>query len=162
VVVTSPYDDAGGTDAGAVYLFNGKTGALISTLTGSHANDQVGSAGVVALVNGNFVVSSPNLDIGTATDVGAVTWGSGMAGTSGAVNAANSLIGSTAFDYVGTYGVVALANGHYVVASPFWNDGATLDVGAVTWGNGSTGVSGNVTPLNSLIGSQAEDRVGAK
>ena len=35
VVITSPFDDAGGTNAGAVYLFNGATGALISTLTGS-------------------------------------------------------------------------------------------------------------------------------
>src|SRR5437773_10645229 len=43
VVITAPADDAGGTNAGAVYLFNGRTGALISTLTGSHANDQVGS-----------------------------------------------------------------------------------------------------------------------
>jgi hypothetical protein len=42
VIVTSPYDDAGGTDAGAVYLFNGTTGDLISTLTGAHANDHVG------------------------------------------------------------------------------------------------------------------------
>ena len=39
VVVTSPYDDAGGTDAGAVYLFNGFTGQLISTLIGSSAYD---------------------------------------------------------------------------------------------------------------------------
>src|SRR4051794_33679971 len=44
VVITSPFDDAGGTDAGAVYLFNGKNGALISTLTGSHANDRVGNS----------------------------------------------------------------------------------------------------------------------
>src|SRR4051794_25117387 len=43
VVVTSPFDDAGGTDAGAVYLFNGSTGALISTLTGSTANDRIGN-----------------------------------------------------------------------------------------------------------------------
>ena len=35
VVITSPFDDAGGTDAGAAYLFNGATGALISTVTGS-------------------------------------------------------------------------------------------------------------------------------
>lgn len=46
VVVTSPYDDAGGTDAGAVYLFNGATGALISTLTGSSAADNLGNGGV--------------------------------------------------------------------------------------------------------------------
>ena len=38
VVITSPYDDAGGTNAGAVYLFNGDTGALISTLKGSQAD----------------------------------------------------------------------------------------------------------------------------
>src|SRR5262245_50622036 len=46
VVITAPFDDAGGTDAGAVYLFNGATGALISTLTGSHANDKLGNQGV--------------------------------------------------------------------------------------------------------------------
>ena len=40
VAITSPNDDFGGTDAGAVYLFNGMTGALISTLRGSSANDQ--------------------------------------------------------------------------------------------------------------------------
>ena len=48
VIVTAPGDDAGGTDAGAVYLFNGTTGDLISTLTGSTANDQIGSRGVKA------------------------------------------------------------------------------------------------------------------
>src|SRR5262245_18275118 len=46
VVITSPLDDAGGTDAGAVYLFNGATGALVSTLLGSSAFNQVGSGGV--------------------------------------------------------------------------------------------------------------------
>jgi len=43
VVVTSPFDDFGGTDAGAVYLFNGATGVLISTLRGSSASDFVGN-----------------------------------------------------------------------------------------------------------------------
>ena len=48
---------------GAVYLFNGQTGALISTLSGSNgqgfAGDEVGSGGVVALPSGNFLVLSP-------------------------------------------------------------------------------------------------------
>ena len=43
VVVTDPCDDAVATDAGAVYLYNGLTGVLISTLTGSTADDQVGN-----------------------------------------------------------------------------------------------------------------------
>ena len=54
VVVTSPLDDAGGSNAGAVYLFDGATGALISTLTGSSDNDQIGSNGVSALSTGIF------------------------------------------------------------------------------------------------------------
>ena len=39
VVITSPFDDFAAADAGAVYLFNGATGALISTLRGSTAGD---------------------------------------------------------------------------------------------------------------------------
>lgn len=60
VVITAPGDDAGASNAGAVYLYDGKTGGPISTLTGSNVNDGVGSGGVVELPNGNFVVLSPN------------------------------------------------------------------------------------------------------
>lgn len=56
VVISAPWDDAGGTDAGAVYLFNGRTGAIISVLRGSSANDRVGWFGVAPLSTGNFVV----------------------------------------------------------------------------------------------------------
>src|SRR5687767_13061237 len=58
VVVTAPFDDAGGTDAGAVYLFNGANGQLISTLQGSTANDNIGLQGVKQVGSGNFVVIS--------------------------------------------------------------------------------------------------------
>ncbi len=88
VVVTSPYDNFGGTDAGAVYLFSGPTGALISTLRGSTGNDYVGSGDVLALSNGNYVVSS-------RYSGGAVTWGSGTTGISGVVSSSNSLVGLT-------------------------------------------------------------------
>ena len=37
VVITSPLDDTGGTDAGAVYLFNGATGDLMLHFC-EHAN----------------------------------------------------------------------------------------------------------------------------
>ena len=42
IVVASPGDSFSASAAGAVYLFNGTTGSLISTLRGSTANDQVG------------------------------------------------------------------------------------------------------------------------
>ena len=32
--------------------------------------------------------------------------------------------------------------------------------GAVTWGNGTTGISGTVSAANSLVGSTASDQVG--
>ncbi len=128
VVITSPSDDAGGTNAGAVYLFNGATGALISTLTGSHADDNIGNGGVTALSNGNYVVISYLWDNGIlvdggAEDAGAVTWGSGTTGIIGVVSAANSLVGSKTNDGVGGGGVTALSNGNYVVISNMYDDG---------------------------------------
>lgn len=152
VVITSPFDDAGGTDAGAVYLFNGVTGSLISTLTGSHSNDNVGSAGVVALSNGNFVVSSTLWDSGSAADVGAVTFGNGTTGVSSVVSATNSLVGSAAGDQIGSGGVMALSNGNYIVSSPHWHNGVLADAGAVTFGSGQAGVSGAITTANSAVG----------
>src|SRR5688572_16197607 len=74
VAISAPGDDAGGEDAGAVYLFSGSTGALISTLTGGSAGDAVGSGGLTGLTGGNFVVCSPWWQNGAATYAGAVTW----------------------------------------------------------------------------------------
>src|SRR5262249_54822550 len=160
VVITSPYDDAGGTDAGAVYLFSGATGELISTLLGSSPRDTIGEGspdfeGVIALTNGNFVVVSRHWDNGAVANVGAVTFGSGTSGVSGVVSAANSLVGST--DQVGgVFGrVTALPNGNYVVSSPDWDNGAAVDAGAVTFGDGTRGVTGIVSAANSLVGSTA-------
>ncbi len=232
VVITAPYDDAGGHDAGAVYLFNGRTGALISTLLGAQANenlgardsktgtpavtvladgdflvqsvtwasgaatnagavtfvngktglnavvgpanslvgsakdDQIGSntqsggPGVLALSDGNYVVRSPNWDNGTKTDAGAVTFGNGTTGTSGVITDTNSLVGSTANDQVGSGGVVELATGNYVVASPLW-DGSAIDEGAATFGSGATGVVGAISSSNSLVGDHSNDNVGS-
>jgi len=159
VVVTSPFDDYGAPGAGAVYLFNGRTGALISALRGATANDNIGLQGVTEVGNGNFVVRSTSWDNGAAVDAGAVTWGSGTTGVKGVVSAANSLIGSSTFDFVGIGGVTVLTNGNYVVISRSWN-GTTVDEGAVTWGNGATGVKGLVSAANSLVGSSDEDSVG--
>jgi hypothetical protein len=81
-------------------------------------------------------------------------------GVSGEISASNSLVGSTVDDEIGLidvphpqipYGVTALSNGNYVVASSYWNN----NTGAATWGNGTTGVTGVVSASNSLVGSQA-------
>jgi len=169
VVVTAPYDDAGGVDAGAVYLFNGSTGAVISTLRGSSANDRVGSGGIFVLNNpngaDNFLVRSSQWDNGTAVDAGALTWGSGVTGVSGSVGAGNSLVGSSSYDQVGSGNILQLYNGsgvyNYVVTSASWDNGAVTDAGAVTWGSGTTGIKGAISASNSLIGSTAGDQIGS-
>ncbi len=163
IVVTDQQYNAPGpiSFVGAVYLYNGTTGALISTLTGSTANNFVGSGGIVVLANGNFVVRSPNWDAGVPADVGAVTWCSGTTGCSGTVSAANSLIGSSASDNVGSSGITPLPNGNYIVSSENWDNSGVSDTGAVTFGDGSGLTVGAVSAANSLVGSTAFDTVGS-
>jgi hypothetical protein len=152
VVVTNPDDNFGGSEAGAIYLFDGQTGALISSLVGSHPGDQVGRDGVTPLSNGNFVARS----FAWNGVRGAVTWGDGSLGVSGVVSSDNSLVGSDAHDRVGG-AVTALSNGNYVVASWYWNSSR----GAVTWGSGDVGISGPLSAANSLVGSNPLDYVGS-
>ncbi len=73
---------------------------------------------------------------------------------------ANSLIGSTTSDQVGSHSVTALSTGNYVVSSPQWDEDTTADVGAVSFCQGSAGCIGVVSAMNSLIGSTANDAVG--
>jgi hypothetical protein len=80
---------AGHVKTGAAYLYNGRTGALISALTGLAPNDQIGIE-VTTLTNGNYVVQ--NLEWGGGR--GAVTFGNGRTGVSGTVSASNSLVGT--------------------------------------------------------------------
>jgi hypothetical protein len=108
------------------------------------------------LTNGNYVVGSSNWNNNT----GAATWGNGSTGVSGTISSTNSLIGSSANDFVSSHEITALTNGNYVVSSPNWDNGSITNGGAATWGNGSTGVRGVVSSTNSLVGSTANDRVG--
>lgn len=165
-VVTSPdWDNAGVFNAGAATWCNGASGSnsIVSasnSLVGSTASNRVGSLGVGALTNGNYVVISDEWDSSLVVDAGAATWRNGAGGSSGVVNASNSLVGSSENDHVGFGTFAALSNGNYVVSSRLWDDGAVADAGAATWGNGINGVSGVVSASNSLVGSAAGDAVG--
>lgn len=158
IVVVDPNGPASGV--GAVYLYPPDGGAPISTITGIAANDHIGSGGIVVLANGNYLILSPAWHNGGAVNAGAVTWANASSGISGLVSPANSLVGSNAADGIGASPVLALGNGNYVVVSARWDDGATADAGAVTWGNGASGISGAVGSANSLIGGHANAEVG--
>jgi len=161
IVITAPSDSFNASSAGAVYLFNGTTGSIISTLRGSQSYDRVGIGGVTKLTNGNYVISSTSWKNGANSSAGAVTWGSGITGVSGVVSSANSLVGSNVGEAVGQK-VYALSNGNYVTSTIFWQNTSTggTDAGAITWGNGTTGTTGAVSSANSIVGVYANDKVG--
>jgi len=158
IVVTDPGWDA---NTGAVYLL-APDGTQINVAMGQTPGDQVGSGGIVVLKTGNYVIRSPhwhNINTGVA-DAGAVTFGSHSGGVFGGssvfVSESNSIVGTDANEMAGDV-VVALANGHYVVATPLWNG----ERGAVTWGDGLGGTTtGAVSAANSLVGSTPGDAVG--
>ncbi|MEN3944230.1 putative Ig domain-containing protein [Prosthecobacter sp. SYSU 5D2] len=122
-----------------------------NSLVGAVEGDRVGSRGVKLLANGNYVVQSPDWNDWR----GAATWGSRTTGVKGEVSEANSLVGNALSFEVGRH-VIPLSNGHYVVSSPDWNETR----GAVTWGNGTTGVTGAVSAANSLVGTEEGDMIG--
>jgi len=174
-VVSSGYWDNGkAINAGAVSWGDGQGGTIgavsaDNSLVGSKSSNQVGwgSEAITVLTNGNYVVVSGLWDNGTATNAGAVTWGSGIGGTVGIVSAANSLVGSNKNDYAGSdsaasNNVTALTNGNYVVNSKYWDNGTVADAGATTWGNGLGGTVGTISSGNSLTGSLPNDGISSR
>lgn len=173
VVESYQWNNGAQTGAGAVTFIDADTGlsgtvsaanSLIGTRAGDLASDNVELT--VPLPNGNYLVRAPSWDIGPVLDVGAVVFGNGETGVRGEISAANALVGSSASDQVGAIGSnfdagpVVLSNGNYIVATPGWNNGAAADVGAFTWGSGTTGIVGAISPTNSLVGVTALDGFG--
>ncbi len=158
ILVTSPLDDFVATDAGAIRLYK-PDGTLLSMLCGSTANDQVGET-VTALSSRNSAVTSTRQwsNAGQA-GAGAVTWINGTSGISGIVSESNSLVGSSTNDGASSR-VIALANNNYVVSTPYWDNAAAIDAGAVTWGNGNEGSFGIIGTTMSLTGSSKNDQIG--
>ena len=156
-----------GQEVGAVTFCNGTTGCHetvgpTNSLFGKASGD-VGYGGVTALPNGDYVVLSPDWDNGGTLNVGAATYCDGATGCVGmTVSTANSLVGMTMNDNVGSGKVIALANGRYVVDSPYWDNPVTakVDVGASTFCDDPTSCIGVVSKKNSLIGVLPNDRVG--
>ena len=126
-VIASPFDDVGVSDAGSVMLVNGATGALIGTIVGDTASDQLGYSFITALTNNNFVIASENDNVGGITDAGSVMLINGATGA----QIGSTLAGDTASDKLGFTGVVKLNNNHFVVASRYDNVDSVTDAGSI-------------------------------
>ncbi len=139
-----------------------------NSLVGSGAGDAVGSGGLSYLGGTSWAVLSPSWDNGANTDAGAVTFIDGQDGTFegtataavGTVGAANSLVGVTTGDAIGSDGISSVVGSISGVFSPQFDDGGSVDVGAITWYTPGTALSGAVGAANSLVGVNDNDDVG--
>lgn len=153
-VITSPEDDeAGIVDAGSVRLVDGNTGLQIgATLMGNTAGDKLGSSGITALGNGNFVITSPEDDDAGIVDAGSVRLVDGATGVPLGV----ALVGDVTddLDGVDSSDIAVLDNGNFVVAFPSDDVGGVVDAGSVRLIDGATGVPIGVTVVGDIEGDQ--------
>ena len=91
---------------------------------------------VLALSTGNILVIDTGFDDGAVADVGAIY----LYSPTGTV--ISTLKGSTAGDQIGNSTITDLGNGNVVVLSTLWDNTGAVDAGAITFINGTTGVSG--------------------
>jgi filamentous hemagglutinin family protein len=159
VLVTDPSDSAGGANAGAIYVFDRSTGALLTALTGSHASDGVG---------GNYQSvydynTSANTFVFKATawngGVGAWTWINASASSplpaSGVISAANSFVGLSVGD-LSSANLSYSSGSNMLLRAPNYEGGK----GAVAMVS-STSFAGTLNLSNAFMGSTTSDHVGS-
>ena len=110
------------------------------------ANASYGQSVTELPINGNLVVAAP-YDTTGGTNAGKVQ----LYSSTGTL--LSTLLGSS-YSEVGNAGITALPNGNFVVASSVWGQtGNGYGYGAVTWVSGTSGLSGQISASNSLVGS---------
>ncbi len=137
VVVGAPFDDTAGPDAGAVYVFDGASGALRRTLVNPAPANSTRFGWAVAAVGPNIAIGAPT-DSGTGG--GTVYLYDGGTGLLRQVFLNPTATGGDAFGFaIAALGsnVVIGAPGHDTPATP--SDAAKIDTGAAYVFNGSTG-----------------------
>ncbi|MCW8900115.1 MAG: hypothetical protein OQK95_05580, partial [Gammaproteobacteria bacterium] len=129
-----------------VRLIDGTTGIEINMLAGDTPSDAIGSRGIIALANNNFVIASI-YDDEIVVDGGSVRLVDGSTGV-----AINMLAGDTANDQLGFDSVTTLANNNFVIVSKYDDEGGIVNSGSVRQIDGTTG-----NPIRSLVGSVTGD-----
>jgi Repeat of unknown function (DUF5650)/Calx-beta domain/Divergent InlB B-repeat domain len=137
VICMPSFDGQTAVDVGAIFnvdnVVQNNYSIVISgtnAITGTAANDQVGSGGVTKLNSGRCLVRSPSWN-GPSGLVGAITYIDSPPNFiyPAAVSATNSIVGEFANDTLGT-AVKILSDNNYLIHSPSWNG----NNGAITYG----------------------------
>ena len=152
IVVTDPFDSSVAVSNGAVHLYNPITQTVIASFYGDNADDQLGSGGITALANSNFVISSPQDSVGGVINAGSVQLVNGETG----IPIGTKLNGGFDNDRLGSGGIAALANSRFVIISPEDDVNSIADAGSVQLVSTTGIVMG--TPL---AGNNIGDRLGS-
>lgn len=165
-------------DAGAVRVFDPDAptfGAITpaNALVGSSNLDRIGQfffplfgiefSTLTPLPDGGLIFRSPFWNRGALNDAGAITYIAPGATPAGVLSASNSLVGSSAADFVGAPlegPLLALPDGAWMVRAPDWDGPAGANQGAVVRFASPADLLGEISPQIALTGAQAEDRVG--
>lgn len=150
IVISSPGDDLIARDAGAVYLFNPNTGALLGTINGANVEDRFGFGGLTPLNNSNYVFGNIFADINGVVDAGTVILANGTTGKE-----ISRISGANANDLFGSTSIVDLKNGNYVFGNPNAQINGVINAGTVILANGTTG-----TEINRISGVNQDDVFG--
>ena len=132
VLVGARFDDTGATNAGAAYLFDGTTGALLQTFNNPTpaANDNFG---ISVSISGDNVLIGANLDDTGATDAGAAYL---FDGTTGNLLQTFQKTTPVAFD---NFGWSVSISGDNVLIGSIHDDTGATDAGAAYLFDGTTG-----------------------
>ncbi|MCI0596858.1 MAG: HYR domain-containing protein [candidate division Zixibacteria bacterium] len=166
-IVGSPEADINGMeDAGAAYVFSGKTGQLLYSVYGTSAGDQLGSSvGISGNVDGaggdDFIIGAPGKDLLSAGEAAALV-------DAGAAYVYSGSDGTLLYEFKGTGtadrlgGSVGLTedidgggNDDFFIAAPEADPNGLVDAGFVTVYSGET-----AEPLFQAEGASAGDRLG--
>ncbi len=131
--VGAPEDDAGATDAGAAYIFDTTTGALLVTILNPDPMEGDWFGFTVAAVGNNVLIGAPLKDVGTSEDAGAAYL---FDGTTGLLLQS---FASPSPDPGDQFGIALAGLGNDVLIGAPFDDTAANDAGAAYLLNAITG-----------------------
>lgn len=146
-IVVHKFQNNSFANAGTISVYNPDASVLLNTIVGDAIDDRLGSDGLMALPNGNFLIISSEDDVSGLTDAGSVI----LASSDGSVLA--TIAGDQSGDNIGSDGIRLLENGNFTVRSRMDDVGAVVDAGSVMLIDSETGnviatISGDTAAAN--------------
>ncbi|MFT6030437.1 MAG: hypothetical protein ACI8O8_002182, partial [Oleiphilaceae bacterium] len=151
IVVSDPGDSSIANANGAVHLYNPLTRALIASVYGDQADDQLGLHGITGLGNSNFVICSMVDNNGAISNAGSARLIDGSTGVE-----IQAQLGDQADDLLCRDGITVLGNNNYIISSGLDDNSSVRDAGSVRLVDGTTG-----NQIAVLEGDQSFERFGS-